>query len=66
VIGFVIVALKLVTKNRVRIVEKVLQNAGYTIYRTYQVKHLTPYLGGDTDSNAIQLKEHDDNDWNVE
>ena len=27
------VALKSVTKNRVRIAEKMLQNAGYTIYR---------------------------------
>jgi hypothetical protein len=61
----VVVALKLVTKNRVQILEKVLQNAGYTIYGTYQVQHLTPYLGGDTESNAIQLKEQDDNDWNV-
>jgi hypothetical protein len=30
----VIAALKFVTKNRVRIVKKMRQNAGYTIYHT--------------------------------
>jgi len=33
----VIIAFKFVTKNRVWIAEKMLQNAGYTIYHTDQV-----------------------------